>query len=269
MLRSYCHGTVFGDRQVAEPARDGQVAGGADPAETPAVVALHGWGRNRDDLGRVVAGHDVLSLDLPGFGASPPPPEAWGSADYATCVSQALDEVGADTRPVVVLGHSFGGRVAVWLAADHPQQVAGLVLTGVPLLRSAGPGPKPPLGYRLVKVAHRAHLVSDDRLERARRQHGSEDYRNATGVMRDVLVRSVNEDYAEPLGRVQAPVELVWGEGDTAAPVAMARRAEQLLVEAGTPVRLTVEAGGTHDSPLRQPEALRAALDRLLPAPTR
>ncbi len=247
MLRSFCDGTVFGDRSGAE---------------RPSLLALHGWGRQRSDLEAAVTGYDALNLDLPGFGASPPPPAAWSGDDYAELVSQVLAE--ATDEPVVILGHSFGGRVATCLAAAHPDQVAGLVLTGVPLLRPDGPPARSPMGYRLVKALHRLHLLGDDALERARRRHGSADYRNATGVMRDVLVVSVNETYADQLARVRAPVELVWGEADTAAPLAVAREAEAILTRAGTLVRLTVVPGGTHDTPIRQPEALRAALDRLL-----
>ena len=228
------------------------------------MVALHGWGRNRTDLAACVAGYDALSVDLPGFGASPPPPEAWGATDYAAKISQVIAE--ATDEPVVVVGHSFGGRVGTCLAASRPDQVAGLLLTGVPLLAPEGAAARParaPLGYRLVKRLHRLRLVSDVRLEQAKRTHGSADYRNATGVMRDVLVRSVNETYPDELARLTGPVELVWGEDDTAAPLSVAHQAQAILETAGAAVHLTVVPGG-HDAPIRQPEALRAGLDRLL-----
>jgi pimeloyl-ACP methyl ester carboxylesterase len=248
MLRSFCDGSVFADRIGAE---------------RPALVALHGWGRDRSDLAGCVEGYDALSLDLPGFGASPAPPTAWSSADYAELVSLVITE--ATDAPVVLLGHSFGGRVALCLAAAHPEQVGGLALTGVPLPRpDGGPPARSPLGYRVIKRLHRSHLVSDEVMERARRRHGSADYRNATGVMRDVLVRLVHENYDQELSRLRGPVELVWGELDTAAPLRGAQRAEAMLAEAGVAVRLTVDPGGNHDTPLRHPAELRAGLDRLL-----
>jgi pimeloyl-ACP methyl ester carboxylesterase len=154
--------------------------------------------------------------------------------------------------------------VATCLAAARPDQVAGLLLTGVPLLRPEDrPTGRAPLGYRVVKRLHGLHLVSDARLEQAKRTHGSADYRNASGVMRDVLVRSVHETYADELAQVRAPAELVWGADDTAAPLSVAQRAQTILEGAGAPVHLTVVPGG-HDTPIRQPEALRAGLDRLL-----
>ena len=62
---------------------------------------------------------DAVALDLPGFGAAPPPPEPWGTPQYADALSPLLDELG----PVVVLGHSFGGRVAIELAHRRPDAV--------------------------------------------------------------------------------------------------------------------------------------------------
>ena len=200
----------------------------------PKVLALHGWGRSRADLLPAVAGVDALVPDLPGFGASPPPPSSWGSQEYAECLAPLLDGGGW-----TVLGHSFGGRVAVQLAAGWPELVSSVVLTGVPLLRRTAPGSAAPLAFRVAKALSRLGLVSAARMEQERRRHGSADYRNASGVMRDCLVRLVNEDYRDLLPAITAPVQLVWGEGDTAAPVAMAREAQSLLARAGLVVSPT------------------------------
>ena len=222
------------------------------------LIGLHGWGRSGADLAAVLDGWSAIAPDLPGFGATPPPPEAWGAAAYAGLVARLIE---ADAQaPVVVLGHSFGGRVAVCLAAERPDLVRGLVLTGVPLLRRQGAG-RSPLGFRLVKRLHALHLVGDDRMERARRQYGSADYNATTGVMRETFVRVVNESYEDQLDQISCPVALVWGEADTAAPLWIAQEAVSRLTEGS----LTVVPDGTHDSPLRRPAELRAALSALIP----
>jgi pimeloyl-ACP methyl ester carboxylesterase len=242
VLTSLLDGRVFGERVGSRDA-------------DPRVVALHGWARTRADLLPVLDGLDGLALDLPGFGASPPPPRPWGSRDYAELLAPL---VAAAPQPLVLVGHSFGGRVAVQLAALQPDRLAGLVLTGTPnLVRLPGAASaRPPLGYRLARAAHRRGLLSEARMERLRRSHGSADYRAASGVMRDVLVTVVNEDYAQLLPRIEAPVTLVWAEHDTAAPLAPAQAAAALLPRA----QLHVVAGAGHLLGPAVYDALRSAV---------
>ena len=227
-----------------------------DPA---LVVALHGWGRDRRDLVGSVGDHRVVAVDLPGFGSSPTPPEPWGSASYAAAVARLLEERGL--HPAAVVGHSFGGRVAVVLAAERPDLVSGLVVVGTPLLR--GSGQSVAWSHRLARYAHRLGLISDDAMEARRRRHGSADYRAATGVMRGVLVRVVNEDYGDQLARVTAPTAFCWGEDDTSAPVATARRAWPLIQHQ---ILFDVVAGSGHDVHRSRPERVRAAVTAVIEA---
>ncbi len=216
---------------------------------------MHGWGGTHEQLARSAEGLDSVAIDLPGFGASPAPSSPWGAQEYAKAIAPILDSFDA---PPVVVGYSFGGRVAVELAAAHPDQVAALVLTGVPLLRKRGKA-KASKMFRLVKRLNAVGLLSDERLEAERRKRGSADYRNASGVMRDVLVRVVNESYEEALGRVSCPVDFVWGEADTAAPVAMAEEARALV---GSETTFTVVPGRSHFLPAEEPAAVRAVIER-------
>ncbi len=234
----------------------GQVYGDGDPG----IVALHGWARRGADFDRVLDGLDAVAFDLPGFGASPAPTVATGAAGYAAAVVEALDVVGGG--PFVLVGHSFGGRVAVVIASTRPELVKGVVLTGVPLIRR-GSAAGPSLGYRLMRRANRIGLVSDERMERERRSRGSADYRAASGVMRDVLVTVVNESYENELGGISCPVALVWGADDTDVPVAVAEAARELLSEAGVDVTLEVVADVGHFTPTLAPAALRAAIERV------
>src|SRR2546423_5633785 len=93
---------------------DGRLFGAASGAGRPNVLALHGWARTHADFDTLLRGFDGLAVDLPGFGASPPPPEAWGSAEYAALVGGVL---AAMDPPIVVVRHSLRGGVAVHLAA--------------------------------------------------------------------------------------------------------------------------------------------------------
>lgn len=230
-------GDVLADRTGVEPAR---------------VLALHGWARTGDDFASVVTGTDALAVHLPGFGRTAPPPDVWGSPEYAEHLAAAL----AGSGPYVVVGHSFGGRVAVRLAAAHPELVRALVLTGVPLVR-ATPPPRPRLGLRVAKRLHAAHVLPAAVVDRLRRRGGSADYNAAEGVMRGVLVRVVGEDYTADLARIAGalPVHLVWGETDDAAPLAGARLAGAAL---GVDVEVVPGAGHLLEGELA--DAVRARL---------
>ena len=242
---------AFGDGKIF-----GQIAGDA-PAR---VLALHGWGRRSADFGPALEGLSYVAVDLPGFGASPPPTAPVGAAGYAVALAPVLEVVG---HPAVLLGHSFGGRVALHMAAAMPDRWSALVLSGVPLLRRAVAA-RPPLPFRMARWAARHGLVSDPTMERFRRRYGSADYRAARGVMRQVLVIAVNESYEEQLTKIKCPVRMIWGADDSEVPVSVAERAARLLAGGGVDVSVTVLAGAGHLLPLTHPDGLRRVVVEML-----
>ncbi len=240
MLRAYGDGNLFG-----EPYGEGPVR----------VVWLHGWARRGQDFvgsAETLAREGVaaVALDLPGFGSSPEPDVVGGARHYAELLAPALREIGSE--PLVLVGHSLGGRVAVSLAAAHPDLVTALVLTGVPLIRQAS-ARRPPRPYVLIRWLHGRGLIGEQRMEEARQRYGSSDYRNARGVMRDVLVVTVNESYEDELARIKCPVTLLWGDADDVTPMSVATQAESLIV---IPHTLRVLAGVGHLVPTSAPQEL-------------
>ncbi len=224
----------------------------------PRILALHGWGRSHTDFDGVLAGKPAISVDLPGFGASPMPSGPWGSAEYAEAIGsvwQAFDE------PPVVVAHSFGGRVAMQLALQRPMR--SLVLIGVPLIRPTT-NRKPVVAFRVAKRMHRLGLISDDRIEDYRRKFGSADYRSTEGVMRDVFVKVVNESYEDQLDQLAVPIRMLWGSQDTAAPLTLAQVAYDRLVGSGADVEMEVLDGVGHHVMAERPERVRALIEELL-----
>ena len=101
-----------------------------DPAH-PAILVLHGAASNLEEpylaLGEAFAGEHVIWLDRPGLGWSGrPKSRRWSPADEAALIVKFLDRL--DIREAVVIGHSWGGAIAMRLAMDHPGRVTGLVL---------------------------------------------------------------------------------------------------------------------------------------------
>ena len=240
----------------------GRVFGAAWGVGTPSVLALHGWRRTHRDFAAAFDRQGAAGIpgavapDLAGFGAAPPPPEPWGSTDYARQLVALFEEPGLLTDRVVLVGHSFGGRVAVRLCGLVPDRIERVVLTGVPLLDRQGRRTRPAAPFRIGRRLHRMGLVSGARMEALRRRHGSPDYRAAEGVMREVFVRLLGESYTEDMAAIRCPVDLVWGAADAEVPIEVAERARPLFA-AATLRRLE---GVGHLTPTEAPDELLAAV---------
>jgi pimeloyl-ACP methyl ester carboxylesterase len=240
----------------------GRIFGATWGSGAATVVALHGWQRTHRDFDGVFGdpefadAHCAVGLDLFGFGATPPPPEPWGADEYARHLLPLFEAADGLAGRVTIVGHSFGGRVAVRLAALVPDRIERLVLTGSPLLNREGRRASPALSFRLGRFLHRRGLVGDDRMEDLRQRHGSLDYRAAEGVMRGVFVKELSERAArgaDDLAAVACHVDLVWGAEDREVPVEVADRAQGML-RSSTLVTLP---GIGHLTPTEAPDALR------------
>ena len=181
----------------------------------------------------------------PGLGPHRPPKRYSVRRGYARLVAPVLD---AFEAPPVVIGHSFGGRIAVCLAAAHPDRVGTLIISGAPLV-GLTPGRKPSATYRLLRFLNQVRLIGDVRMEEIRRSRGSADYRAATGGMREILVKVVNESYEEELGAVRSRVIMLWGADDGEVPVEVAERSLRIIRQAGGSAELEVLPGDRPSAP--------------------
>lgn len=219
------------------------------------VLLLHGWGASSYLFASTIHGlgerFDKIAPDFPGFGDTEAPPEPWGVSDYMNWVLAIMDALGIERAHII--GHSFGGRVAIKLAALHPERVAKVVLTG-----AAGIRPKRTWRYHVqVRTFKTMRALAQSRFtpqplrEWAGAQvarQGSPDYKAASGTVRGSFVRVVNEDLREYLPRIHASTLLVWGENDEEAPLADGQLMERLIPDAG----LVVFEGAGHFAYLEQ-----------------
>lgn len=205
--------------------------------QTPRFVWAHGWGQSRRvlaPLAEALSGQgNHLLLDFPGFGDSPPPEAAWDTADYADATADLL--VGfPPAGKTVWVGHSFGCRVGLQIAARHPEAVSGLFLiagAGLPRKRSLPERVRLGARVRTFKALKRAAPVLGLDVEKLRRRFGSKDYANA-GDMRAVLAKVVSEDLSDVARAVRCPVQLIYGENDTETPPEIGERLSRLIPRA-------------------------------------
>ena len=178
------------------------------------------------DLGRFFR---VIAFDFPGHGESGPPPSTWHVDDFVELTLAAMGELGIDRA--AILGHSFGGRVAIKLAAAHPGAVERLILVD-----AAGVPPRRTVRRAFRRGASRFANSLGRRLGRPGqavrgaivRRIASPDYLNA-GPLRATFVAIVNEDLRPALSAIKCPTLLIWGESDGDTPVADARIMKKLI----------------------------------------
>ena len=139
------------------------------------VVLLHGWGQNIEMMNPIGKGlesdYHITVIDLPGFGSSSEPTYAYTIYDYYEIVSELLTKLNIDNP--VMIGHSFGGRVAIVYAAK--KKVSKLVLLSAPFRRSTK---RNTFKVRVLKFLKKVPVVKE--LESfMKTKIGSSDYRNS------------------------------------------------------------------------------------------
>lgn len=226
------------------------------------IILLHGWGQNMNMMSKIEdhlkENYSVYNLDFPGHGESDMPSEPWGVPDYTEFLRAFVEGNGIENP--ILIAHSFGCRVAIRYEAKY-QDVKKMVLTG-----AAGIRPQKTTSQKLKTSAFKAGkwllkaTHQEDKLASLQSKHGSEDYRNAEGVMRPTFVKVVNDDVTPILKDVNCPVLLVWGENDEAVPLWMGKQMEQEMPNAG----LAIFEQDDHFAYWHQSERFNRVLDIFL-----
>ncbi len=204
--------------------------GAGDP-----VLFLHGWGSSilpfTNLINTLKPTHRVVALDFPGCGQSETMKTPWTIDDYCNFVLEFIKKL--DLNNPTLIGHSHGGRVILKLLGEkmlNPKKVV--------LLDSAGLIPQKSVkqkirakSFKAIKKVLSLPMFNNNReelLNKARKRYGSADYNAAPEVLRKTLVNVVNVDLRHLLGNIKSSVLLIWGEKDTATPLADAK-----IIEAG------------------------------------
>jgi len=202
------------------------------------LVFLHGWGQNIEMMKPVgdnlSKNNRIIILDLPGFGESTEPTTIWTIRDYVECVKELLDYLKVDNP--ILLGHSFGGKISLLYSSIY--KVDKLVVFGSPFKKEIE---KMSTKTKVLKSLKKVPGLN--KLEDFAKKHiGSTDYKNASKMMRDIMVEHVNLDIREEVKKIKCPTLIVWGTMDAAVPVEDAYELEKLINDSG----VVVYEGCTH-----------------------
>lgn len=236
------------------------------------LLIVHGWGsaaeRYREAFRLIPeAAVSVVIPDLPGFGVTSPPPNTWSHREYVSWVYELLRIVG--TAQPVVLGHSFGGGIALMLAVQHPEAVRALILYGARILTHRSE-PKLSLFRTLAKAGKpffQLPGLSSFAAPARRllyRLAGARDYLSA-GNLKPIFERVSAEDLSPALRHVSVPTGILWGREDRETPVSDAEYIHAAIP--GSELRILDGVGHSirGEQPERFVEELLRMIHRLTP----
>lgn len=187
------------------------------------IIILHGWGRGSISWLKVKEilenqGLKVLVPDLPGFGRNPLPRNPWSIDNYVEWIKQHVEVRGEIAEQFFLLGHSFGGRIAIKFAIKYPEKLAGLILAS-----AAGITKRKSLkNFIFLVLAKIGKLFFRQRLFKRiiYKLAGSRDYMLAGGIMQETMKRVINEDLKPYLSKISVRTLVVWGKNDKETPIA-------------------------------------------------
>lgn len=203
----------------------------------PAIVILHGWGLSAARFAPLTRalrkkGLRVYVPDLPGFGNSAMPKRPYTLSDYVLFLISYIRQ--HNLKRVILIGHSFGGRITLKFAGTRPQELAAIVLTGVPGVTPV-PRKKLLLFIMFAKIGKFFFSVWPLSMlqEKIRPWYywfvGAREYYRAEGVMRETFKHIVKEELVSSMRQVSVPCLLVWGAQDQITPVWIAHTMHETM----------------------------------------
>lgn len=229
------------------------------------LLILHGWGGSSDSWVEIQSsiqkqGYYVVSIDMPGFGKSAPPPFAWGINEYADLVLAFVEKL--QLKRFVLLGHSFGGQTAVKFASQHPEKIDKLILVAPSVIRRK-PGLKKQIITCVAKAAGFVIPFEGLRYNLKRvlyKMLGKQDYLKAQGIMKNVFQKIILDDMSYLLSSIQARTLLIWGDKDDHVPLSDGN----IMVENMPNAELHVILGAKHSPHLTHVKQVQDIIKKFL-----
>lgn len=200
----------------------------------PTVLLLHGWGDSKETykmlVGDLKNDFTLIALDLPGFGQTQAPLEAWGLDDYAQFVADFLKKIAVDDVHAFV-GHSNGGAIAIRGLAAKTLTANKLVLLASAGVRNTFKGRKKAL--RL--IAKSAKILTHPLPQRVQVNLKKRVYRTVGSEMfvaehlQETFKRIVEDDVVADTANILIPTLLLYGDHDTATPPSFGKRFKENL----------------------------------------
>jgi len=190
------------------------------------MLILHGWPSSSEKwikVGELLAEHgiNVIIPDLPGFGKSQEPDQAWNTDNYIEWVREFTDTIEELKKEFYLLGHSFGGSLAAKFAVKYNQRIIKLFLVSAACVRESTLSKR--FYYKVSKLVKVFSFVPYYALARKAFYKfiiRKSDYPYMKGIMKDTYINVVSEDLSHRLLFIKVPTVIIWGSKDDSTPIA-------------------------------------------------
>ena len=263
-----------------------QIGSGSVP-----IVLLHGWGVDSEKYVELIKKFQILNskfqiliLDLPGFGKSDEPDKNWNLDDYVEFVDEFIKKASRKggfelvknilekmqegstglspqwsqhSSKIILIGHSFGGQIAIKYAAKYPKKIDKLILTG-----AAGIRHKLTLKQKLLFILTKIGKITFSlpiigffqnsvykifsKIARGRKK----DYYSASSRMKEIMKNVLMEDLTDYFDKIKTTTLLIWGRGDKTTPLADGEIMNKKIKNS----KLIMVDNANHSLPYQKPE---------------
>lgn len=210
------------------------------------VVLLHDWGQTletMDHLGRELEYNRKIIPDFPGFGESEEPNRAYNIDDYVYVLRKLLEELNVENP--IIIGHSFGGKVALRYASKYC--VEKLVLFSTEYKNNSQT-----LKEKMFSMSKNNPIGNA-----VRKCIGPDEYKKATPIMRETYINVSKEQLLEDVKNVSVPTLIMWGKEDGIVPIEIGKDLENQLSDG-----YLVELNGSHFSYLENTQMVVEILNK-------
>ena len=196
----------------------------------PVLCIVPGWGGTqdtwRDFIEEAQKFFIVHCIELPGFGGVTTPRSVWGVEQYGEYVYHQLIEIKREHQKekIILLGHSFGGQVATYIAAWHGDMFDELVLVAAAVVRPERKIKRLIFGT-LIKTAKKILRIKEEntKISEIKRKIYSAvfatDYVDTSGIKREIFKKVIREDMQSLLPKITKHTLIFWGVHDAHTPL--------------------------------------------------
>lgn len=231
-----------------------------NPKQTKTLLILHGWGQS-GSAWKVIADllpqtHQVILLDLPGFSGTEHLPNNPSVPEYTQFILEFINKL--NLKKPAILGHSFGGQIAINLAASQPNLLSHLILLSPAGIRNKSKKQKiKTYIYKRFKILKKLLPKSITKL--ILKQITSTDYYNASQKHKEILKQIVVQDLTDKLSHTITPTTIIWGSEDKEIPY-QGKFIANLIPNSN----LVILYGADHNPHLNNPQDLVQAINQSL-----